>query len=323
MNSLKPTAQQTAEAAKIITKHLEPTPLKFESDLSDQLEAKIYVKYEFQTPVRSFKIRGALNLMHHLANKGDVSKIFTASTGNHGASMAYACQKYQLPLTVGVPIDADKSKVALIEEFGAEIEFIGRDLDETKELLLKKPLPDGTVFIEDGSSPEIVAGTATIGHEIIKELSDVELVFVPVGNGALVGGIGTVIKEHNRAIKTIGIQSEQAPCMTLSFEAGHPINTEKCETFASGMAVRVAIPAAVDLMLDVVDQMELVTEQELKEAMGLFYRFTGHLLEGAGAAALAGALRMPESIKGKNVCLIASGANVDEGLKREIIEKFV
>ena len=179
------------------------------------------------------------------------------------------------------------------------------------------------MFIEDGSSPEIVAGTATIGHEIIKELSDVELVFVPVGNGALVGGIGTVIKEHNRAIKTIAIQSEQAPCMALSFEAGHPINTEKCETFASGMAVRVAIPAAVDLMLDVVDQMELVTEQELKEAMGLFYRFTGHLLEGAGAAALAGALRMPESIKGKSVCLIASGANVDDGLKQEIIEKFV
>ena len=323
MNSLKPTPQQTAKAARIIGKFTEPTPLKFASELSDQLEAKIYVKYEFQTPVHSFKIRGALNLVHHLTKTGDVSKIVTASTGNHGASMAYACQKYQLPLTVGVPVGADKSKIALIEEFGAEIDFIGRDLDETKELLLKKPLPHGTVFIEDGSSAEIVAGTATIGHEIIKELSDVELVFVPVGNGALVGGIATVIKEYNRAIKTIGIQSEQAPCMTLSFEAGHPINTEKCETFASGMAVRVAIPAAVDLMLDVVDQMELVTEQELKEAMGLFYRFTGHLLEGAGAAALSGAIKMQGSIRGKNVCLIASGANVDEGLKREIIEKFV
>lgn len=320
---LKPSYEQTVEAARIISRYHKPTPLNLESGLCDYLDSKVFVKHEFQSPVRSFKIRGALNLVHHLKARGEVSKIITASTGNHGASMAFACQKFGMRITIGVPVDADKSKVALIKEFDAKLEFIGRDLDETKEFLLTDPLPDGVIFIEDGSSPEIVTGTATIGLEIITERPNLDIVFVPVGNGALIGGIGSILKERNSHIKLIGVQSELAPCMALSFKVGGPVNTETCDTFASGMAVRVAIPEAVELMLEVVDDMILVSETELKKAMGLYYRFTGHMLEGAGAAALAGAEKMRSSVKNKNVCLIASGMNVDEALKREILANFV
>ena len=320
---LRPAHADTIAAARVIAQHLEPTPLKKENAFSESLNADLFVKYEFLNPVRSFKIRGALNLAHVLANSKSVSRVITVSTGNHGAAMAFACREYNLQLTVGVPVNCDQSKLELIRQFGGELEMVGRDLDETKELLQGRPLSPDTVFIEDGSCPEIVAGTSTIGSEIVQQLPNVEVVIVPVGNGALIGGIGTGIKEFNPAIQVIGVQSDLAPCMALSFEAGHAVDTESCDTFATGMAVRVSIPEAVDLMLAVVDEMWVVSETDLKEAMGVFYNRTGHLPEGAGVAPLAAALKIRTALEGKTVCLIASGANVDDTLQQEIKEKFV
>lgn len=320
---LRPAHGDTIAAAHVIAQHVDPTPLRQEKAFSQPLNAEVFVKYEFLNPVRSFKIRGALNLAHALANSKSVSRSITVSTGNHGAAMTFACREYNLSLTVGVPVNCDQSKLQLIRQFGGKVEMIGRDLDETKELLQRRPLSPDTVFIEDGSSPEIVAGTSTIGREIVQELPDVEVVIVPVGNGALIGGIGTAVKEFNSSIQVIGVQSDLAPCMVLSFEAGQPVDTESCDTFASGMAVRVSIPEAVDLMLAVVDEMHTVSETDLKEAMGVFYNHTGHLPEGAGVAPLAAALKMRAELENKTVCLIASGANVDDALQQEIKENFV
>ncbi len=320
---LRPAHTDTIAAARVIGQHVEPTPLKEEGAFSAFLNANVFVKYELLNPVRSFKIRGALNLAHALVNGKEVSRVITVSTGNHGAAMAFACREYNLPLTVGVPVNCDQSKLELIRQFGGELEIIGRDLDETKELLQQRPLSPDTVFIEDGSSPEIVAGTSTIGWEIVQELPNVEVVIVPVGNGALIGGIGTAFKEFNPSIQVLGVQSDLAPCMVLSFQARRAVDTDSCGTFATGMAVRVSIPEAVDLMLAVVDGMHIVSETDLKEAMGAFYNHTGHLPEGAGAAPLAAALKMRDALKNKTVCLIASGANVDDLLQEEIKEKFV
>jgi threonine dehydratase len=320
---LRPTREDTITAARIIAEHFEASPLKAEKAFGEFLNASVFVKYEFLNPVRSFKIRGAFNLAYALARSGDVSRVITVSTGNHGAAMAYACQRYNIPLTVGVPVNCDQSKVELIRQLGGELEFLGRDLDQTKELLQGRLLSPDTVFIEDGSCPEIVAGTSTIGWEIVQDLPEAEIVIVPVANGALIGGIGTVLKEFNPSIQVIGVQSDLASCMALSFQAGHAVNTESCDTFASGIAVRVSIPEAVDLMLEVVDEMLLVSETDLKQAMGAFYRYTGHLPEGAGAAPLAAALNIRAALKNKTVCLIASGANVDKVLQQEIRVNFV
>ena len=323
MKKLRPTTAQTTQAAQRIVKYIRPTRLELNKELSERLSASVHIKYEFENPVRSFKIRGALNLVHQLVSTGGVSRVMTASTGNHGAAMAFACQQYEMPLTVAVPYGSNESKLDLIRKLGGRIEFIGSDLDGTKELVLKEPLPRGTVFVEDGSSPEIVAGTSTIGREIVAALANVEVILVPVGNGALIGGVGTAVKDFNPRIKVIGIQSDRAACMALSFQAGGPVDTESCDTFASGMAVRVAIPQAVNLMLEVVDEMILVTETELKRSMALFYSSTGNWVEGAGAAAFAGASKLKESLKNKTICLVASGANVDEDLKQEILENYM
>ena len=160
--------------------------------------------------------------------------------------------------------------------------------------------------------------------EITKQLKeDLDIVIVPVGNGSLIGGIGSFLKNNNPATRVIGIQSELAPCMSYSFREKKPVNTQNCATFAGGIAVRVAIPEAVDLMLEVVDDVILVSENELKKAMALFLKAVGTLLEGAGAAALAGALKLKKDLKEKSVCLIATGSNVDEKLQREIFRNYV
>ena len=168
-----------------------------------------------------------------------------------------------------------------------------------------------------------MAGTSTSGLEIIEQVSGLDMVLVPVGNGALIGGIGTVIKAAKPSIKIIGVQAEEAPCMVLSFRSGEPVDTESCNTFATGMAVRVAIPEAVALVSEVVDEMVLVSEREMKQAMGIYYACTGQMVEGAGAAALSGALKISQAIEGKTICLIATGANVDQSLKQEVIDNFI
>jgi threonine dehydratase len=319
--NLRPDHAQVTAAAQVIGAYMKPSLLKREADFCQQLDADVHVKYEFFNPVKSFKIRGALNVAHALQGRDDVKRVVTCSTGNHGSAMAFACKQFGLPITVGVPKDCDQSKVALIREFGAELEFIGRDLDETKEVMQETGQEEGTVFVEDGSSPEVVAGTATIGLELIEQLPETEVFIVPVGNGALIGGVGAAIKDQRPDIRVVGVQAEQAPCMALSFEAGQPVDTEHCDTFASGIAVRIAIPVAVDLVNEVVDEMLLVSEDEMKAAMANYWRSTGNLPEGAGAAALAAALRYREKFAGKTICLLATGANVDEGLRKEVIGK--
>ncbi len=323
MRRLRPTLEETRAAAEVIGQYLPVTPISREDSLGGSAGAALYVKHEYKSPVGSFKVRGALNLVNEVVQGGVVKRLSTASTGNHGAGMAFACGRLGVPLTVGVPVGADRSKVALVERFGAELEFLGRDLDETKELMLARPQNPTDFFVEDGDSPAIVAGTSTIGREIAKDLPQVEVVVVPVGNGALIGGIGSALKATNPDIQVIGVQSEAAPCMTLSFREGAPRDTESCETFATGMAVRISIPAAVELMLEVVDEMVLVSETELKEAMGLFYGVTGTMVEGAGAAALAAVPKIQNWLLGKTVCLVASGANLDQEIQQEVKERFV
>lgn len=319
MSELRPDHAKIAAARGVIADFIEPSHSIREEAFCRGLDADVHVKYEILNPVRSFKIRGALNLAHALQSRHDIKRVITCSTGNHGSAMAFACKQFDLPITVGVPVNCDHSKVELIRQFGAELEFIGNDLDETKEVMLGRRQAEGTIFVEDGSSPDVVAGTATIGSEILEQVPGMQVVVVPVGNGALIGGVGTAIKNERPEVRIVGVQAERAPCMALSFQAGRPVDTERCNTFASGVAVRVAIPAAVELVNEVTDDMLLVSEAEMKAAMADYYRNTGYLPEGAGAASLAAAMRYREQFTGKSICLLVTGANVDDDLRKEII----
>lgn len=316
---LQPTPEAIDASRQLIADYMQPGPVRRVPEWSEVSGADIAVKLEFLTPVGSFKLRGALTLADRLRRASDPRPVVTCSTGNHGSAMAYACRLFGLPITVGVPVNCDRRKAALIREFGADLEFAGRDLDESKELLRGRAEAEGATFIEDGSSPEVVAGTATIGAEVLEMMPDVETVIVPIGNGALIGGIGTALRYGRPDIRIVGVQAEAAPCMALSFEARRPVDTEHCETFAGGVAVRVAIPEAVELVNAVTDEVLLVSDDEMKLAMRDFHRQTGHLPEGAGAAALAALMRYRERFQGEKVCLIATGSNVDPALEKEVL----
>lgn len=322
--SLRPSTAEMESSLNVIREFLSETPLNLESDLSALTETTTYVKHEYKSPVNSFKARGALTLVHRLSQSGNVTKVITASTGNHGSAMAYACQKFDMPITVVVPEGADESKVTLIRKFDADFQVLGRDLDEAKDMILEWDMPSDHLFIEDGAVPDIVIGTATIGYEIMEQRKEgFDVIIVPVGNGSLIGGMGSAVKDKNPSTQVVGVQSEAAPCMTYSFREKRPVNTDSCNTFAGGIAVRVAIPEAVNLMLEVVDDVILVSENELKKAMALFLKAVGVLLEGAGAAALAAALKLKDELRGKSVCLVATGCNVDETLQQEILRDYV
>ena len=306
-------------AAKRIVKFMSRSPLHRHAEFSTKYSANVHIKKEFLNPVGSFKLRGAFNLVQVLQDSTHKKSIITCSTGNHGSAMAFACRQFNVPIEVGVPKDCDRRKVELIRQFDADLRFVGRDLDETKEILQSELDEDRQIFVEDGSSPDVVAGTATIGLELQEQLPDMEVVVVPVGNGALIGGIGAMIKDRMPAAKVVGVYAEKAPCMGLSFDAGKPIDTESCATFAGGVAVRVAIPAAVQLVNEVVDEMLPVSDENMKAAMAEYYRYSGELPEGAGAASLAALARYPAEFSGRTVCLVASGANVDEKLRTEVL----
>ena len=207
--------------------------------------------------------------------------MITASTGNHGSAMAYACQKFDIPITVVVPEGADESKVTLIRKFDADLKVLGRDLDEAKDRILKWDMPSDHLFVEDGAVPDIVIGTATIGYEIMEQRKEgFDVIIVPVGNGSLIGGIVSAVKDKNPSTQVVGVQSEVAPCMTYSFREKRPVDTDSCDTFAGGIAVRVAIPEAVNLMLEVVDDVILVSENELKKAMAIFLKAAANYFKG-------------------------------------------
>jgi len=319
MTHLRPDYATASAAAKRIAKFMSRSPLHRHTEFSTKYSADVHIKKEFLNPAGSFKLRGALNVVQVLQESTHKKTIVTCSTGNHGSAMAFACREFNVPIEVGVPEDCDRRKAELIQQFGADLRFVGRDLDETREILQSELDKNRQIFVEDGSSPDVVAGTATIGLELQEQLSDMKVVVVPVGNGALIGGIGAMIRDRMPAAKVVGVYAENAPCMALSFDAGKPIDTESCATFAGGVAVRVAIPAAVQLVNEVVDEMLPVSDADMKVAMAEYFRYSGELPEGAGAASLAALARYPDKFSGKSVCLIASGANVDEKLRAEVL----
>ena len=191
-------------AAKRIVKFMSHSPLHRHAEFSTKYSANVHIKKEFLNPVGSFKLRGALNLVQVLQDSTHKKSIITCSTGNHGSAMAFACRQFNVPIEVGVPKDCDRRKAELIRQFDADLRVVGRDLDETKEILQSELDEDRQIFVEDGSSPDVVAGTATIGLELQEQLPDMEVVVVPVGNGALIGGIGAMIKDRMPAAKGRG-----------------------------------------------------------------------------------------------------------------------
>jgi threonine dehydratase len=242
--------------------------------------------------------------------------VVTASTGNHGAATAWAARRAGARAIVFVPEQASAAKVALIEQQGAELRHVGADVDEAKAAAKELAEREGWFFFEDGAESAQFDGYAAIGDELLEQLTEAPgSVVVPVGNGALAIGVFRALAARAPSTERIAVSAAGAPAMFESWRNGSPTDSSRCETFADGLAVRVAIPLAVVELNPLVQRFELVTEQELALAVGA-YAEVGIRVEGAAAAPLAVALR--ETLP-RPVVLIVTGHNIDDALWRRAV----
>jgi len=275
---------------------------------------EVWLKREDVHELGAFKWRGALPALREYRERG-AGSVVTASTGNHGAATAWAARELGMSAVVYVPEGVSDTKRRRLEELGADLRIAGADLDEAKVLGQAHAAQDGLPFFEDGAEPAQFAGYRAIGEEILAQAPRTPAaVIVPVGNGALLAGVGGAIGDAAPEIERVGVVASAAPVMLLSHEAGRPVPCDRSNTFADGLAVRVAIPIAVQELQRAADRMVQVSEREIARAVGA-YAAGGIRAEGAAGAGLA-ALSL---VEGDPVVLIVTGANIDDDLHARAI----
>jgi threonine dehydratase len=277
----------------------------------------LLLKREDGHELGAFKWRGALPVVERYREQGHAS-VVTASTGNHGAATAWAADRHGMTAVVFVPERASEAKLALLRGLGAELVVGGLDLDEAKAAAIEHAQARGLPFFQDGAEPAQYQGYGGIADEVLAEVTP-DAVLVPVGNGALLAGIGLRLGARSPATRRIGVVAAGAPVMARSFDAGRVLEFSQSDTFADGMAVRVAIPAAVEALATAADEMTEVTDREIAEAVGAFAE-AGMRVEGSAAAALAGARRLGDRLEGV-VVLIVTGRNIDDDLWQRAVER--
>jgi threonine dehydratase len=287
---------------------LEPAPAALGAGES------VWLKREDQHELGAFKWRGALPAFERFKADG-TDAVVTASTGNHGAASAWAAQRTAMRAIVFVPAGASRSKVARLEALGAELHEQGDDLDASKDLARAFAAEHGLAFFEDGAEPAQFDGYEAIGREIVKQLGEPPArVVAPVGNGALLIGVVRGLA----GAPTVAVVAKEAPVMALSVEAGRPVQSDRSATFADGMAVRVAVPLAVEEIVRLGVPFVQVSERALASAIGSFAA-AGLRIEGSAGAALA-ALEQLEPVDGPTV-LVVTGSNIDDELYRRAVEQ--
>lgn len=296
-------------ARQRIAPYLRPTPLHRYPALDALAGARLWVKHENHQPIGAFKVRGGINLVSQLSDDERRRGVISASTGNHGQSIAYAGNLLGVRAIICVPENANPVKVESMRALGAEVTFAGRDYDEAREHCEKLAAEHGYRYIHSANEPALVAGVGTYSLEILEQRPDIEIIVVPVGAGSGAAGACVVAKAVRPQVKVIGVQAQAAPSAYRSWRARELVAAEN-GTFAEGMATRTSFEFTQRIMWDLLDDFVLVSEQAIRAATASMIEKTRNLVEPAGAAALAAVLADPERFAGRRVAIICSGGNI-------------
>ena len=314
-----PSLRDVIAARSHVYRHLRPTPLYRYSGLSELIGAKVWVKHENHQPIGAFKVRGGLNLVAQLSDKERASGLFTASTGNHGQSIAYAARAHGVSATIAVPEGANPGKGAAMRGLGAEVAFHGRDFDSAREWVTGVAAVQGGRFV--GPTEELlIHGVGTYALEIVEDLPEVDAIIVPVGAGSGACATCIVAKTIDPRIQVIGAQSAQAPAMQMSWASGKAVSADM-NPVAEGLATRVPFENTQRIMRKYLDDFVLVEDAAIEDAILLLLEHTHNLAEGAGAAALAAAIKLKHRLAGKNVVLVLSGGNLSVDQLRRLLAR--
>lgn len=310
--STLPELSAIREAQHMLSKYFPPTPLVKAPTLSGP-NADVYLKLETALPTGSFKPRGALYALSKNLQRRKIDEVTTSSTGNHGAATAFAARTLGLPATIFLPDPPNPVKRKKIEDLGARIVCHGSiDLAAASQKAVEYSRRPGCYLLSDATSPELPAGPSTIGAEILEQVPDLSAVFVPMGDTALIRGVGAAIKLLSPQTKVIGVQAERAPSYVLSWRAGKPVPTDTCDTIADGLATRMPDAANVADIRKVVDDVVLVSEKQMLDAIRHLYVHEEVLAEPAGAASTAAYLAHRASGR---VALVVSGGNITDEIR--------
>jgi len=300
------------------------TPLQLNYNLSALYEANIYLKREDLQPVRSYKLRGAYNMISQLSHDEQQRGVVCASAGNHAQGVAFSCERLGIRGVVFMPQVTPRQKIQQTERFGKDsvsIRLTGDTYDDCAEAAVLYSANHDMTFIPPFDDRRIIEGQGTVGVELLEDLSGIDYVFVPVGGGGLSAGIGTYIKDHSPATSIIGVEPQGAPAMKAALEAGHPVTLDHIERFIDGAAVKRVGDLTFQICSKVVDDICLVPEGKVCSTILKLYNEDAIVVEPAGALSIAALDEYTGVIKGKNVVCIVSGSNNDIDRMQEIKER--
>jgi threonine dehydratase len=320
MLSMTPPSLGDIEAARPrVYACLKPTPLMRHPLLDEWLGCAAWVKHENHQPTGSFKVRGGVNLAAQLTEDERKRGIVSASTGNHGQSMAFACKLHGVPCHIFVPAGNNPDKTASMRALGAIVVEHGCDFDEAREHVEAVAPRQGWRYVHSANEPHLIAGVGTLALEIFDELPDVDYLFTPVGGGS--GAAGCCIARTGRGsrAKVIGVQATGAAAFARSWRGPTRVTTERALTFADGIATRTSYDLTFDILKPELDEVVLLEEDELREGVRAALRLTHNLAEAAGASSLAAAYKSRAMLAGKNVVCVMTGGNLDARTLRDIM----
>ncbi|TAL43403.1 MAG: threonine ammonia-lyase, partial [Chitinophagaceae bacterium] len=326
MNTITDTKQQLdfQRAALKLKKVVNRTPLTFNINLSKKYQCNIYLKREDLQVVRSYKLRGAYNMMSSLPAEQLSKGVVCASAGNHAQGFAFSCKKLNVKGVVFMPIITPNQKVKQTQMHGdghVEIKLVGDTFDDCAEAAKNFTEENGMTFIPPFDDYRIIEGQGTVAVEILEEQSDIDYLFVPVGGGGLSAGVGTYFKTYSPKTKIIGLEPEGAPAMYEALKVGHPVILESIDRFVDGAAVKRVGDITFSICKEVLDDMHLVPEGKVCSTILKLYNEDAIVVEPAGALSIAALDAYTDEIKGKNVVCIVSGSNNDIDRMQEIKER--
>lgn len=300
------------------------TPLQLNKSLSRKYQCNVYLKREDLQVVRSYKLRGAYNLMSSLSAEQLQKGVVCASAGNHAQGFAYSCKQLNVNGVVFMPVITPRQKINQTKMFGEdaiEIKLIGDSFDDCAIAAKAFTEANGMTFIPPFDDYKIIEGQGTVGLEILEELSDIDYIFIPVGGGGLSAGVGTYLKTYSPKTRIIGIEPEGAPAMKAAIEKGAPVTLESIDRFVDGAAVKRVGDITFSICKDVIDNIHLVPEGKICTTILKLYNQDAIVVEPAGALSIAALDGYADSILGKNIVCIVSGSNNDIDRMQEIKER--
>jgi threonine dehydratase len=305
-----PTMADVSRARDVIAQYLLPTPMLSTPAIDALLGFQAFLKCENLQPVGAFKVRGGLFMMSDLSAEERARGVVTASTGNHGQSIAYAAREYAAQSTVWMPEEANALKVASMRRLGADVRFAGRDFDESRAEAERDAASRGARFVASANDWRLIAGVATYTVEMLEAVPDLDALIVPAGGGSGLAGACLAGKSLSSRLRIIGVQAAGAPVIYDTWHSGRLEEIDRADTFAEGLATRVAFSLPAQIIWRRLDDFRLVTDTDMRRAILTLLERARVLAEGAGAAALAAAYAMREELAGQKVGIVVSGGNL-------------